>query len=141
MCLLLQLLYKRSVVKYKKGQYSVSRNLKDKLPDQTDATEVQYICKSCHGSLKKNKTPPQATWNGLQLSPIPNVMKDLSLLECHLISKIQPFMKIVSKPRGAQHGIKGSVVLVPADLSKITTALPRTFSSSGWITLALTFCS
>ena len=46
-------------------------------------------------------------------------------------------MKIVAKPTGAQTGIRGQVLLVPADISKVTTNLPRPRSHSQIITLAL----
>ena len=44
-----------------------------------------------------------------------------------LISQIIPFMSIVAKMKGAQHGLKGQCVLVPTDLKKINTILPRSF--------------
>ncbi|KAK6181801.1 hypothetical protein SNE40_009585 [Patella caerulea] len=43
----------------------------------------------------------------------------------------------VSLYKGAQHGLKGQVVLVPSDLTKVTTNLPRATSNSQIITLAL----
>lgn len=46
-------------------------------------------------------------------------------------------MKIVAMPRGAQHGLRGQVVLVPADLNKVTHCLPRPAHESQIITLAL----
>ena len=46
-------------------------------------------------------------------------------------------MKIVAMPRGAQHGLHGQVVLVPADLSKVTSSLPHPSNESQIITLAL----
>lgn len=46
-------------------------------------------------------------------------------------------MKIVNLPTGAQKGIKGAVVNVPGDLSKVTSVLPRAVSDSGLVTLKL----
>ncbi len=46
-------------------------------------------------------------------------------IEVMLISQIIPFMFIVAKTKGAQHGLKGQCVLVPADLKKVQTILPR----------------
>jgi hypothetical protein len=40
-------------------------------------------------------------------------------------------------PRGAQHGFRGQVVLVPADLSKVSSCLPRPTHESQIIALAL----
>ena len=42
-----------------------------------------------------------------------------------LISQIIPFMFIVAKVKGAHHGLKGQGVLVPVDLTKVQTILPR----------------
>ena len=49
-------------------------------------------------------------------------------------------MFIVGKVKGAQHGLKGQCVMIPADLSKIQKVLPRTFSNDCLISLALKRC-
>ena len=54
-----------------------------------------------------------------------------------LISQIIPFMLIVAKTKGAQHGLKGQCVLVPTDLEKIQTILPRSCDEEYLISLAL----
>ena len=54
-----------------------------------------------------------------------------------LISQVIPFMFIVSKTKGAQHGLKGQCVLVPTDLKKIQTILPRSCDEEYLISLAL----
>ena len=46
-------------------------------------------------------------------------------------------MKIVSLYTGAQKSIRGQVVLVPSDISKVTNSLPRLTCESQIITLAL----
>ena len=46
-------------------------------------------------------------------------------------------MRIVSLPYTSQTGLRGQVVLVPADLSKVTGILPRTSSESQIIPLSL----
>ena len=46
-------------------------------------------------------------------------------------------MKIVSLYTGAQRSIRGQVVLVPTDISKVTNSLPRLTSESQIVTLAL----
>uniref|UniRef100_A0A8W8NCK4 DUF6570 domain-containing protein n=1 Tax=Magallana gigas TaxID=29159 RepID=A0A8W8NCK4_MAGGI len=63
--------------------------------------------------------PTQCQAKNLLLDSIPEELKKLCDLECQLISKRIPFMKIVNLPRAAQKGIKGAVVNVPTDLSKI----------------------
>ena len=64
-------------------------------------------------------------------------LSDLSALEHMLICQIIPFMFLVSRQKGAQHGLKGQVVLVPTDLKRITQALPRSCNDSHLITIAL----
>ena len=57
-----------------------------------------------------------------------------------LISKIIPYMFIVARHKGAQHGLKGQCVLVPADLKKIQRVLPRSSNDEYLISLALKRC-
>lgn len=46
-------------------------------------------------------------------------------------------MKIVNLPRAAQKGIRGAVVNVTTDLSKVCALLPRTMSNSGFVAVKL----
>lgn len=46
-------------------------------------------------------------------------------------------MKVIALHTGAQHKLSGQVVLVPTDLSKVTTSLPRNMASAQIVTLAL----
>ena len=46
-------------------------------------------------------------------------------------------MFIVARHKGAQHGLKGQVVLVPTDLKKIQSVLPRSTNNGHIISLAL----
>ena len=57
--------------------------------------------------------------------------------ELILISQIIPFMFIVAKTKGAQHGLKEQCVLVQTDLKKIQAILPRTYDDEYLISLAL----
>lgn len=95
------------------------------------------VCKTCKGYLQRNKMPPQCQANNLQLDSIPEELNNLCDLECQLISKRIPFMKIVNLQRAAQKGIKGAVVNVPTDLSKVCAFLPRTMSDSGIVAVNL----
>ena len=80
----------------------------------------------------------QAQANNLDLCPKFDELDNLSPIELMLISPIIPFMFIVTKTKGAQHGLKGQCVLVPADLKKVQTILPRTCDEEYLISLALT---
>ena len=79
----------------------------------------------------------QAQANNLELCPKLKELEDLCPIELMLISQIIPFMFIVAKHKGAQHGLKGQCVLVPADLKKIETILPRSSDNENLISLAL----
>lgn len=68
---------------------------------------------------------------------VPQSLKTLSSLEKQLVSKIIPFMKILSLPKGAQHGLKGQVVLVPSNVQQTVSSLPRNTSDSQIIALHL----
>ena len=46
-------------------------------------------------------------------------------------------MFIVAKTKGAQHGLKGQCVLVPTDLKKVQTILPRSCDEEYLVSLAL----
>ena len=70
-----------------------------------------WICKGCHRSLLSNKTPMQAQVNNLYLCPKIEELENLCSIELMLISKIIPFMFIVARVKGAQHGLKGQCIL------------------------------
>ena len=69
--------------------------------------------------------PTQAQLNKMELCPKSTELDRLCPTELIVISQIMSFMFIVSKKKGAQHGLKGQCVLVPTDLKKIQTILPR----------------
>ena len=64
-------------------------------------------------------------------------IEKLEAVELMLILQIIPFMFIVARHKGAQHGLKGHVVLVPSDLTKIQNVLPRSCNEEHLISLAL----
>ena len=78
-----------------------------------------WICKSCHNSMSKNKMPMQAKLNKMELCPNFTELDRLCRTELMLISQIIPFMFIAAKTKGAQHGLKTQCALVPKDLKKI----------------------
>ena len=57
--------------------------------------------------------PMQAQVNNMELNPTFSDLDRLCLIELMLIFQIIPFMFIVAKTKGAQHGLKGQCVLVP----------------------------
>ena len=77
------------------------------------------------------------TKNKIKLCPKFNKFEILCPIELILISQIIPFMFIVAKAKSEQHGLKGPCVLVPTDLKKVQTILPRLCNEEYLISLAL----
>ena len=88
--------------------------------------------------MPQNKMPMQAQVNNLELCPTFSELDRLCPIELMLISQIVPFMFIVAKKKKeAQHGLKGQCVLVPTDLEKFQTILPRSCGEEYLISFAL----
>ncbi|XP_035989961.1 uncharacterized protein LOC118561833 isoform X1 [Fundulus heteroclitus] len=85
----------------------------------------EWICYTCDNHLFRGGMPPIAAANGLHLSPIPPELAGLNVLERQLISKIIPFAKIVSLPKGQQKAVHGAVVCVPSEMETTVNSLPR----------------
>ena len=79
----------------------------------------------------------QTQVNNLELCPTFNELDRLCPVELMLISQIIPFVFIVAKTKGAQHGLKGHCILVSTDLEKIQTILLRSCDEEYLISLAL----
>ena len=105
--------------------------------DNKSHGDLKYICKMCDRALTKGKMPVQAQANNMHLNEMFNEINDLTPLEVALVSQIIPFMHITYKHAGEQDKLKGRVVLVPSDLTKIQKQLPRTCSDAQIICLSL----
>ena len=81
--------------------------------------------------------PIQAQVNCLKLCAKYPEIDELNPLEKTVVKRIIPFMHIVPKQRGGQYGLKGQCTLVPAQLKKIQTILPRVCNDEFLISLAL----
>ena len=79
----------------------------------------------------------QVQLNNMELCPKFSELDRLYSIELMLICQIIPFMFIFAKTKSAQHGLKEQCVLVPTDLKKIQTVLPRSFNEEYLISLAL----
>ncbi len=97
----------------------------------------EWICHTCHRHLLKGNMPPQAVINHLWLDDIPEELRILNALEMHLVSIVQPFMKIVPLPRGAQKGVRGQMVCVPANIQRTADSLPWTLNTNNLIRVKL----
>ena len=87
--------------------------------------------------MMKNKMPVPAQFNNIALCLIFSELDRPYPIELKLISQIIPFMFIVEKTKSAQHGLKGQCSLVPTDLKKVQTILPRSCNKEYLISLAL----
>ena len=126
--------YRKSVKELKESKYSEISDLFN----ECKTGKSKWICGSCDASLReKKKMPMLAQANNLELCPKIAELEDLCPIELMLISQIIPFMFIVAKTKGAQHGLKGQCVLVPTDLKKVQTILPRSCDEEYLISLAL----
>ncbi len=102
-----------------------------------DKKKKEWICHTCHRHLLKGNMPPQADINKLWLDDMTKELKTLKSLEMHLVSIVQPFMKIVPLPRGAQKGVRGQMVCVPANLQRTADSLPWTLDTHNLIRVKL----
>ena len=96
-----------------------------------------WICSTCNNYLKKGEMPQLAVANGLATEPQPEELAELNSLEQQLIAVRLPFMKLASLPSGKQKGIHGPVVMVPANVAKTVSALPRMLSDSQLVPVKL----
>ena len=130
-----QLWYKHSVssaTALKKTNPGIEKNLLHK----TSVDNVEWLCRSCHRYLAKNKVPPCAAKNGMQFPAKPTFF-DLNELECRLLAPRLAFQKIMQAPRGKQLKINGNIVNVPADITNTVSMLPRLPDETGTIKVNL----
>ena len=100
-------------------------------------SKSDWICKSCLKSVLKNKMSMQAYVNNLEISPKFIELDGLCPIELMSISQIISFMFIAIRTKDSQRWIEGQCVLVPRDLKKVWTILPRACNDKYLISLAL----
>ena len=125
--------FRRSVKKLHPGSYD--ENLYEKC--KSVPAKSLYICKKCDRYMKKGKMPAEAQANSMKLCPSYEELNTLCPLEHQLISPVLAFMHIVARVKGAQHGLKGQVILVPTDMNKINNVLPRNCADGHLLTVEL----
>lgn len=118
-----QLWYKHSVLKTDKLRKQNPDILKY-LIGKKSVGGLEWVCKTCHQHLSKNKVPPCALVNGMRFPPKPAFF-DLNELECRLLAPRIAFQKLMQAPRGKQFKIHGNIVNVPADVSNTVSMLPQ----------------
>ena len=127
-------LYRSNILPFHENNFKDKSLLRECIAN-TSTTEQQWICCTCSRTLKRGSMPAQAVINQMQLEQIPPVLKELCHLERQLLCLILTFMYIVSLHKGAQKGIRGQVVLVPAKVHETVKSLPRHTSDSQIIPL------
>ncbi len=130
-----QLWYRHSVILAGKLKAS-NTNIEKYFLNKLSVNNQEWLCKSCHKYLTKNKVPPQAAINGLQFPKKPDFF-DLNELECRLVAPRLAFQKLLQAPRGKQFKISGNVVNVPADITDTVHILPRVESENATIKVQL----
>jgi hypothetical protein len=124
-------LYKNNVVVFSEQNYTnVDAEITDKVFSPTlryrhPASDAEYVCMACHNAVKRGKIPAMSSANELQLDDIPEELHNLGKVEKIMLQKNISFMKIVTVRKGQQKKIQGPAVQVPADMTKVTSILPR----------------
>ena len=131
-----QMCFKRSIRQLKPENYEKDEQ-QTELFNKCRQNVSEWICNSCHAKLKRSEMPATAIANGLNLCPSVEELDCLNGIEHALICQVLPFMSIVARHRGAQSGLKGQVVLVPTDLTKLQRVLPRSSNDEHIISVAL----
>jgi hypothetical protein len=117
---------------------------KSYLPPELAEKDKLEVCHRCNTHLKDAKklhAPPKSYWNKLDPGPIPNEIKDLTLPEQRMLSRMIPFIKIVKYDgRFGQYGCKGQSVLFALDIfevsEKLPCMLPRSSADTGIIVVS-----
>ena len=101
---LMMMMYRKTVQQFKEFNYDKAPN-EFVMPKSASVHDKQWICKTCHSTLKRGVLPAQAKGNNLDLDDIPEELSDLNPLEIRLISLRIPFMKMVALPCGKQRAM------------------------------------
>ena len=90
------------------------------------------LCGQCHSALKREKIPPLSLANGTFLGPIPDELKDLTIIEEAMIARCRAKCWIVQLKEenptivapDSQRGFKGHIIIYPQRPSEIAKMLP-----------------
>ncbi len=92
-----------------------------------DGEEVS-CCKTCINSLSNDKLPALSVANGMMFGKCPDVLKNLTIVEKHLISAYRTSMSVVKFKEVAgtgtdQRGVKGNCITFPQNIESIAKEL------------------
>ena len=103
--------------------------------------EKLWICKTCNNWLQnKKKMPPLCFLNGLDVTPIPEPMQDLTSIEKQLLQKSLVFLKLRPLPKTRMPSFYDRVINIPIaddELIKNVTELPRSATELGTVVVKL----
>jgi len=89
------------------------------------------ICKTCMSSLNNDKIPPLSLANRNFLGPVPNELKDLTVVEEAMIARCRAKCWVIQLKdeknldlANSQRGMKGHIIIYPQRPSEIAAVLP-----------------
>ena len=92
---------------------------------------IDYICKTCHNSLKKSCIPLQTFCNKLHIFLPTDELKKLNRLERLLISQRILLKKVAAMPKGQFPKLNGAICNISIETKDITNILPQEAGGSG----------
>ena len=108
-----------------------NRILIDKLGITQD--KCIYLCRVCHNQLSKDHQPSEALANFRWIGPVPEELRDLTWIEELLIARVHVCGSIVRLGQrnnpSSFFGIKGHVVFLPQDTTRLIDLLPMSPAS------------
>ena len=126
--------YPRSVTKFKCDKYNLDLT---NIIHPVAVNSTDYICKTCHNSLKKSCIPVQAVCNKLHIFLPPDELKNLNRLKRVLISQRILFKKVAIMPKGQFPKLKGAICNIPIETIDITNTLPQGAETSRFLMVKL----
>ena len=92
-----------------------------------------YLCRGCHNQLSKDRQPSEALANFRWVGPVPEELRDLTWIEELLIARVHVCGSIVRLGQrnnpSSFFGIKGHVVFLPQDTTRLIDLLPMSPAS------------
>src|SRR5579859_3579861 len=86
-----------------------------------------YICRSCQKSLQAEVLPPESLANYRRIGPVPPELQDLTWMEELLIARAHLtgcIVRLQNRNSTSHFSLKGHVILLPQDTTKLLTILP-----------------
>ncbi|GFR50620.1 hypothetical protein Agub_g12707 [Astrephomene gubernaculifera] len=131
-------LFKHSVVEVTDTMYdTLSEVWATNLAGWVARTGIGHICHTCLNSIRRDRCPRFAVDNGLGFPDVPVELQGIPELAERLIARRIIFLQLRRLPAGHQHGLRGSVVNVPVDLTRVQQMLPRHLDDSETVLVGL----